>query len=471
MFLKKTSNVIPALKPEISIQKGNIIKKKSSRTIFSESDSDEEFLKTKSTTIEKVPYNISNNDSTNILDSSSEDDLFNIQSYNKLILKPESALISSPVHKVLSETNPIKNEIKSKTSIKNENIKDTRILNERIIDELKKNSEELNGKTNNIVNKNESLSNDIIEFSQSTNKTMIQSNKKSLDFQHSKKLNNLFSSDEDDLDDNTYFNVSNSNTNYIKTNKIISNMDKVEYHTSDELKSDTKVEIFDSSSDDDIFNTDKLKKNLISTKNIKEPIIQEIKNIELKSNDNCAIIDQEKSTVVIDKKNTTGNRNIFSSLSDDEDDDYLSINSVSDTSMNTTSIETINKNIQITSSSSKEFLNVQIDTKNDDIFQNLSSENLLNKNQNSVKVIDINMPKNETLGSSCKENIIKSIFSNVPNENSKIESKTVNPTSNKNTSSKKLLKDFVDGSSFSSPNTKTETPIKLPGIDNFFIII
>lgn len=452
LFSKKTPNVIPVLKPKISIQKENLIKNiKSSKSIFSESDSDEEIIKKELNTIEKVPPSISNNDLRNILNSSSDDDLFNIKSNkNKCIIKPESSLISSTGHKVLNETNPIKNEIKSK-DIKDKNVKD--LLNKENVDEFNINPEEFSSITDNRIMKNDSLSNNI-EYSQNINKTMIQSNEKSLNFQHSKKLNNLFSSDEDDLDDNTYINDSDSNTNYIKNDQTISNMNKVEHHINDELKSDKKIEIFDSSSDDDIFNVNKLNNSSVSIKNSKQSNVQEIKIIESKSNDNCAIIDQEKSIVIADKKNVTGNSNNFSLLSDDDDDDYLSIN--------TSNTQTINKNIQTTSSSSKEFLNLKIDTKND-IIQNLSSENLLNKNQNSIKEKNIDINKSETL-INYKDNTTKSIFSNDPNMDSNINSKAISITSDLNKTSKTFVKDTVDGSSFSLSNSKIETPIKLPGI-------
>lgn len=436
LFGEKTSNVIPVSNPEIFKQKEHSIKNlKLSRPIFSESDSDEEFTNPKST-IAKVPDSTNNNDSTKNLDSSSADDLFNTKlNNNKLVQKQESALFSSTVHKILSESDLKNNVAKTKLSIKDEKVE--KILNKEIIDKFM--SEVSSVGTDNTVIKTEYLPNNkalnTTESIQSKNSTIINSNKTNLDFQHSTKFDNLFSSDEDDFDDDALFNVNESHTNNIKKNQAILNPIKKEQNTNNEFKTDLKVEIFDSS-DDDIFSTNKSNNNLIFTLNNKKSNSKEIKTIEPKSNDNCAIIDKKKSLENIDKIQAIGNTNVFSlSSDDDDDDDYFSFNNTSDCSMTISNKQNIDKNIKTGSLSSEELINSQIDT----------------PNEYSVEEKEIDMTKNEMLAISRK-----------------IETKEINPISDINTKYKEVHNDSLDGSSFSSSKSNIETSKKLPGIFNSF---
>lgn len=443
LFAKNTS------KPEIEKQKTDSSKNvKLSRPIFSDSDSDEELFSSKlSTTKEIASHSNINNNTTKLLNSSSDDDLFNIKSTDiKSILKQKTISFSPEIHDtVVNESNQIKNEIKqnSEFPIVEESI--TEILEKKIINEIKNNSEEFIIEADTAVIRkefspnNNTLDNNIIE-PPSMNNTRIQSNQKSLSSPSTNKFSHFFSSDEDDLDDDIFLNVNESNKKNIKKNQVISNLNKVIKNRNDDVHR-SKVEMFDSSSDDDIFNTKK-SNNLIFTKSSKLVNSKEIKSIESQPSNDCAVI-KVKKTEHIDKTNVIektimdeNKKNILSLLSDD-DENYFSFNNISDSSMNLSNSENLNENLKSMSSSSEEFLSPQIDTKNE-FFQNSSPNSSLDSKIEELFIKrDIDKSKNETLKMSEDKKIQNKIFSdhdeqqqlslnsNIQIENSKIECKVV----------------------------------------------
>lgn len=461
-FTNKTATVFPAIEPGILESKESLTKdKKLSRNIFSESDEDEDFMDSKLKTKELVSHSIIDNNSTKPLDSSSDDDLFNIQSINKTILKEQSEISSSPILvEVSNKSNEIKPQV-SKPTIPEKKI--TGILNKELIDKLEDcpvNSSVTEKKllpNNNMLNNTESPNNDNI---------MIQSNQKPPILKQTKKFSNFFSSDEDDFDDDTLFNVIETNTNRINKDQPNSNAKELGQNKNYELNR-SKVNLFDSSSDDDIFITNKP-----SSISKKESSLSEIKNIDTsKQTEDRAIILNMPN---IDKINQTGNDIIdksnthtFSLLSDDDDDEdddedekYLSFDkNISDASMNVSNDQSINDKILTVSLSSEEFLSPQMDQKNQDIFQSTPDNLKISKDHESFSQKEIHMPKNENTFQSNKS----SIFSNsdddqfffspqIKNENSYKESKIIPPTSN--LSDENLL-NYKNQESFNENDIKT----------------
>jgi len=452
LFTNKT--VFPAIKPDILESKKSLSKdKKSSRNIFSESDSDEEFMDSKLKTKELHSHSIIDNNSTKPLDSSSDDDLFSIKSINKTLPIEKSVISSSPVLvEVLNKSNEIKHVPKPSPLQEN---KVTGILNKVVIDELKKYSVN-SSVADNKVTENESLPNkntlnsNVMEFPNNDN-IMVQSNQKSSISKPTKKLSNFFSSDEDDFDDDTFFNVNVPNKNSIYKDQPISNAKELGQNIKNEL-SGSKVNLFDSSSDDDIFITNKPNNNLASSISKKQSSFNEIKDMNIsKEIDDCAIINKIPN---IDNINQTGNyiidknsTNTFSLLSDDdEDENYLSFDkNISDASINVSNNQNIREKILTVSLSSEE-LSPQMDQKNQDTFHNTldSLQNSKNHESFSKKEILIpSQPKNEIISNentiqSNKSSILSSsddeqqlIFSpKIENENSNKETKMISPTSN-----------------------------------------
>lgn len=431
LFVDKTSKTIPILKSGITKEKENL-----TRSIFSESDSDEEIINSKSTNAKEPVshFNIDNN-APKLLESSSDDDLFNIKSINnKTILKQKSTLFSSEVRdEKVNESNKIKNEIKqkSKSSIEDDGVK--KILNKEIVEESKVNLKESSIIADDKVTNNEMPNNYILNSKEtlSMDHSVIQSNQKSLNSQDTKKFIYLFSSDEDEFDDNTFFNDNEFNEKSIKIDRTITNSTELVKNRNDESMYASRVKMFDSSSsDDDMFITNKPNDNFTSAKNNTQSNI--IKSIEPQPNVNHAIINQVQKAehekinsfgkVSIDKTNT----NTSSILSTDiEDGKYLSFkNETSDSSINLFGSQNINETetVKGTSSSSEEFLSPQVDLKNIDIFHNSSEENLFDsKNQESFdEKQPMDISKNEkTLPISDKmtvQNIKSCIFSNSDDE-------------------------------------------------------
>lgn len=497
-------------------------------------------------------HSITNNNNTSkILDSSSDDDLFSIESTSsKFISKQDSKSLFSQVHdEVLNDSKQTKNKISIKSEespMKENNVKE--ILNKTLIDELKSN---INSSNDNIVQKvsQSNILNSSIMESSNTDSISIQSNQKSSNSQYTKKLSNLFSSDEDDINDDMFFNVKECNkSDFKKEDHTNPSSTKLVENINDEFFA-PKAELFDSSSDDDIFNTNK-SNNFIQQKNKKESDFSKIKSVDIsKSIDDCAINDQVQKTdnvvrTISTKHNLTDkkNTNIFSLSSDDESDNDLPFNNnISAGSIDVSNNQNSNENTNATSLSSEEFLSPQMDTENKDISQNFSSENPINSNnqelmnekelviaknkplsitalntteddksvflssddesssynsqnnnlnikpeiihpklntssenvldrlnQESINKKEMDTPTKTPLSNSIGNTIQNkniSTFSSDDNEqqnlkeNSKIEIKNNHPISDLEISSK----DSIDGSSFSSPNSKIETPPKLPG--------
>jgi len=471
LFTNKTATVFPAIKSDILESKESLIQdKKLSRNIFSESDSDEEFMDTKLKTKVLSSHSIVNNNSTKPLDSSSDDDLFSIQSINKTIPKKNSVISSSPI---LVEVLNKPNEIKHVSKLPIQENKLTGILNKEVIDELEKNLVNSSVTDNKVTekkslpNKNTLNSNDM----ESTNNDniLIQSNQKSSILKQTKKLSNFFSSDEDDFDDDTLFNANETNKNSINKDQPISNAKELDQNKNYELRK-SKVNLFDSSSDDDIFITNKP-----SSISRKESSFNEIKNMDiLKQTDDCAIINEipnidkinQTRNDIIDKNNT----NTFSLLSDDdEDENYLSFDkNISDASINVSNNQSVNEKILTVSLSSEEFLSPQMDQKNQDMIIS-TPDNLQNdKDHESVSQKEIHMPKNDIKGNeNTFQNNKSSIFSSsddeqlifspqIKNENSYTESKMIPPTSNL---SQENLLNNKNQESFNESDIKTTLPI------------
>ncbi|XP_060853980.1 WASH complex subunit 2 [Rhopalosiphum padi] len=443
LFTKTTVTVAPTLKPEMLESKASLTKDKiSSRNIFSESDSDEEFMDSKLKTKELVFHSTIDNNSTTLLDSSSDDDLFSNKSINNIIPKQIS---SSPTHvEVVNKSNKTKHI--SKPSIEENKVKDA--LNKVIIDELKKHTVNLNVVDNKVIEKellpnNNTSNSNIIESP--NNDKIIQRNQKPSNSQQTKKLSNFFSSDEDDFDDETLLNVNKPNKNSIKKDQSISNASEFSQNTNREVH-ESKIKLFDSSSDDDLFIT-KPSDSLTSSTIKKQPSFNEIENIGIsKEIDDCAILNKipkidkiNQMENEIDKKNIK-NCNLLSD--DDEDENYLSFDkNISD--IIASNNQNINEKISTISLSSEEFFSPQRDQNNQDMFQNTPDSLKESKNYDLFSQKEILMPKNEIMSNentiqnnknsiiSSSEDETKLMFSSqIKNENSNIETKLISPTSN-----------------------------------------
>lgn len=435
LFTNKTATVFPAIKPEILESKKSLIKdKKLSRNIFSESDSEEEFMDSKPKTKEVSSHSTIDDNSRKPLDSSSDDDLFSIKSINKTITKEKPVISSSPIFvEVLNKSNEIKHVQKSPIQ---EN-KVTGILNEEVIDELKKYSVNSIGSDIKVTEK-ESLQNK----NTLNSNIMIQSNQKPSISKHTKKLSNFFSSDEDDFDDDDLFNVNVPNKNRINKDQPISNVNV----SGQNINHGSKVNLFDSSSDDDIFITKKPNNNPASSISSKQSRFNEIKNVSIsKEIDDSAINNKIPN---IDNANLTrkdikdkSNTNIFSLLTDDdEDENYLSFDkNISDASMGVSNNQNINEKI-LTVNLSSEKLSLQMDQNNQDMFQNTSDSLQNSKNHESFNEKEPLRSKNEIISN---ENTIQSnkssIFSSSDDEQqlffspkiqNEKETKIIPPTSN-----------------------------------------
>lgn len=453
LFTNKNATVFPAIKPEILESKKSLTKdKKSSRNIFSESDSDEEFMDSKLKTKELASHSLNDNNSTKPLDSSSDDDLFSIKSINKIIPKERSVKSPSPILvEVLNKSNEIQHVPKPPLQ---EN-KLTGKLNKEVIDELKKYSANSSVADIKVTEKeslpNKNTLNSNIRKLPNNDNIMVQSNQKPSISKQPKKLSNFFSSDEDDFDDDTLFNVNIPNKNSINRDQPISNAKELGQNKNYELRG-SKVNLFDSSSDDDIFITNKPNNNLASSTIRKQSSFNEIQNISIsKEIDDFAITNKipnidninQTGNYILDKNNT----NTFSLLSDDDEDvNYLSFDkNISDASMDVSNNQNINEKILTVSLSSDE-VSPQMDQNNQGIFQNTPDCLQNSKNHETFNEKEIHMPsqpKNEIVSN---ENTIQSnknsIFSSsddeqqlffspkIQNENSNKETKMISPTSN-----------------------------------------
>lgn len=452
LFTRKTATVIPDIKPDISKSKeSSTINKKLSKNIFSESDSDEEFVDSKLKRKELVSHSIIDSNSTKLLDSSSDDDLFNIKSINnKTIPKQQSVLSSSPIQvKELINSNETKHE--SKPIIEENKVKE-------VIDELKKYSD--------VDIKKESLPNDnTLSSKESPNNDniTIQRNQQHSNKPQAKKFSNFFSSDEDDSDDNILFNVNEPNKNNSNKDQPISNSSKLGQNINHVLRR-SKVNLFDSSSDDDIFITNKPIDNLSSSiKNQKQSSLNEIKKIgNTKQIDDCAIINEVQNAENIDKTRKdilSIKKSSICTLLSDEDDSYLSFDkNISDSSTNVSITQNINDKLQSTSLLSEEFLTPQMDQTNRDMFQNTLPNSLQNsENHESFNRKEIDIPKNEIIPN---ENTIQSnksfILSSSDDEQQLISSpKIQNKDSNKETKIIFPTSNLSPGNVFNSKNQKS----------------
>lgn len=458
LFTNKTATVFPAKKPEILESKKSLIKdKKLSRNIFSESDSEEEFMDSKPKTKEFSSHSIIDDNSRKPLDSSSDDDLFSIKSINKTITKEKPVISSSSIFvEVLNKSNEIKHVPKSPIQ---EN-KVTGILNKEVIDELKKYSVNSIGSDIKVTEK-ESLQNK----NTLNSNILIQSNQKPSISKHTKKLGNFFSSDEDDFDDDDLFNVNVPNKNKINKDQPISNANV----SGQNINHGSKVNLFDSSSDDDIFITKKPNNNPASSISSKQSRFNEIKNISIsKEIDDSAINNKIPN---IDNVNLTrkdikdkSNTNTFSLLSDDEEDEnYLSFDkNISDASMGVSNNQNINEKISTVNLSSEK-LSPQMDQNNQDMFQNTSDTLKNSKSHESFNEKQPSQSKNEIISN---ENTIQSnknsIFSSSDDEQqlffspkiqNEKETKIISQTSN--LSPKNVLNN--KSQEFNEEDTKTTT--------------
>lgn len=533
LFVAKTSNAVPTPKAEISEKEKPFKNVKLSGNIFSESDSDEDFINSTSATKEIASHSTKDNSTKTLDSSSSDDDLFNIKPSIKEPNKKSELFSSQVCNDSVIKSKQIHNEIKQKTTTSVEKNSVKQILNEDIFSEAKNNIEESsvgikNTDTRNIFSPNNDTLNSNIIGSASKDNTLLKGNQQSSNSQCKKKINTLFSSDEDDLDDDTFFNVSKSNQNNVKKDQLKNN--STELFKSENELNEAKVEMFNSSSDeDDIFNNKKSNNNSVFTNISTQNDSNEIE-IKTKPNDTCTIVNQVENTVKISpvEKKT----NVFSLLSDDEEEDIcLSFDStISDGSPKLYSSQKINESIKNISTSTEEFFSPQFDPKNKDIFLNSSGEVFDNKNQelhdkkkvfssvNDELSLSSNNPttnsKKETIevhstSNSSPENLIDSkkpepfskkvidifnaeklhvskestvqenkstIFSSSDDDeqqllinsndlNENLKKIEIGQTLDNNTNFKTISsKDSIDGSSFSSISSKNETTKKLPGI-------
>lgn len=407
LFSEKTSSVISVSKSEIKEQKDNPMENtKLSRSIFSESDSDEDFLSSKPN-IKEIDY--SKADNTNTLLNSSDDDLFN----EKSILKQKSFQSSFQVHneKLEEKNNKLEHILKLPTEKKSTN----EVINKDVGEELKSNLEDSSSITNtSIIEKTLLQNNDILNSnsmeSSSTNYKINQNNQTPLNSQLKNKVTTLFSSDEDEFDDNTFFSVNESNKNSIKKDEFISNSTNLVKNENNEPCA-SKVDMFDSSSDDDIFNT-KTNNILTRSKISKHSDSKEINNDiinqaqKLKNIDKIDLID--KSIV---GKNTT---NILNLLSDDNDNDYLSFNNVSDSSMNLSASQMEAESMSLLS---EEALKSQMDSTIKDTIESLSPENIFkSKNQEPMFASKENITESNKLLFSSSNNDKQQLLSSFKEE-------------------------------------------------------
>lgn len=409
LFSEKTSSVISVSKSEIKEQKDNPMENtKLSRSIFSESDSDEDFLSSKPN-IKEINYSKADNTNT-LLNSSSDDDLFN----EKSILKQQKSFQSSfQVHneKLEEKNNKLEHILKSPTEKKSTN----EVINKDVGEELKSNLEDSSSITNtSIIGKTLLQNNDILNCnsmeSSSTNYKINQNNQTPLNSQLKNKVTTLFSSDEDEFDDNTFFSANESNKNSIKKDEFISNLTNLVKNGNNELCA-SKVDMFDSSSDDDIFNT-KTNNILTRSKISKHSDSKEINNDiinqaqKLKNIDKIDLID--KSIV---GKNTT---NILNLLSDDNDNNYLSFNDVSNSSMNLSASQMEAEGMSLPS---EEALKSQMDSTNKDTIESLSPENIFkSKNQEPMFASKENITQSNKLLSSSSNNDEQQLLSSFKEE-------------------------------------------------------
>lgn len=377
LFSEKTSSIISVSKSEIKEQINNSMKNtKLSRSMFLESDSDEDFLSTKPN-IKEISYSNIDNANT-LLNSSSDEDLFN----EKSILKEKGFQSSFQVHneKLEKRNNKLEQILKLPTEKKSIN----EMINKEVGgEELKSNLEDSSNEINNsiigktLLQNNEILNSNSMESS-STDYKINQNNQTHFNSQLKNKVMTLFSSDEDEFDDNTFFNANEFNKNSIKKNEFISNPTNLVKNLNNELCA-SKVDMFDSSSDDDIFNAET--NNILARSKIsKQSDSKEI------NNDNN-IINQAQTLKNIDKidlidksivgENTT---NVLNLLSDDDiDDDYLSFNNVSDSSMNLSASQMEAESMSLPSG---EALKSQMDLTNKDTIDSLPPEYIFDsKNQ------------------------------------------------------------------------------------------
>lgn len=436
-----STTVFPASKPEISESKESLMKdKKSSRNIFSESDSDEEFMDSKLKTKELASHSVIDKNLTKPLDSSSDDDLFSTKSNNKTIPKKKSVKSSSPILvEVLNKSNAIEHISKPRI---HEN-KPTGLLNKAVIDELKKYSVKSSVADNKVTDK------ELLPNEKTVNSNiMIQSNQKPSIPKQTKKFSNFFSSDEEDFDNDSLFNSNEPNKNTINTHQPISNVKELGQNINYELRG-SKVNLFDSSSDDDLFINNKPNSNFAFSINRKQSSSNDIKNIDTsKEIDDCAIINEIPNIDMINQtrndmdKNNTNTFNLSSD--DDEGENYLSFDkNISDASINVSNNQSINKKISTVSLSSEEFLSPQMDQKNQNMLQNTPDSLQNSSDHDSFNQKEIHIPKNVIkTNETTIQNNKSSIFSSsddeqhlnfspqLQNESSNEESKIISSTSN-----------------------------------------
>lgn len=398
LFSKKTSSIKSVSKSETKAQKDNTMQNtKLSKSIFSESDSDEDLMSSKPN-IKEISY--SNVDDTNtLLNSSSDDDLFN----EKSLLKQKPFQSSFLVNNEKLEKKNNKLEQILKTPLEEKSINE--MINKEIVNDLKSNLEDSSGMANNLIIEKTLLQNNEILNSNSIESSSIdykinQNNQIPFKSQHKKKIMNLFSSDEDEFDDKTFFNANESNKNSIEKDELISIPTNLVTNLNNELCA-SKVDMFDSSSDDDIFNTKTnniLARSKISKQSDSKEINNDVNDIfnldqNLKNIDKIDLID--KSIV---GENAT---NILNLLSDDDNDnDYLSFNNVSDNSMNLSASQTEAESMSLPS---EEVLNSQMDSTNKDTIENLSPENI-SKNQEPMFAFKKNTTRSNKLFLSSSSN-------------------------------------------------------------------
>lgn len=442
LFAEKIPNVIPDSKIDELKQIENSVKNmKVSNTIFSESD--EEFTHSKSTTKETLSHSIDNK-STTLLDSSSDDDLFNIKSSdNKSILKQKLDLV--------------KHESQSHVEEKN----NKELSNKEIINVPKNDYVEPNVKAYNISEKESIRNNNTL----STNTVISSVDNKS------KKLSYLFSSDEDD---DIFFDVDDSNKNRKKSDQSISKSTK-SVKNRNEKRYGSKVELFDSSSDDEIFNTNKSNNNFISKKNNKPSLSNNVISTNItKSLVDNDIINQKQETKNIDKTNLDEKKltdkkdtNIFSLESDDDIDDNLSYNAnISDGTKILSSTQNTNHNMNSVSLSSEEYFSPMSEPPHKDIFDNFPVENVLdNINQRSFKGKETDVPQNEassSIGNTIEVNT--SIFSSSDDEQQLSISSTIHSVNL--TSEIKVIQSNIDSFSENLPIVNNDKPLNVKEINS-----
>lgn len=465
LFAKKTQVKVPPskLEPEMSKKQENLSKNiKGSRTIFSDSDSDEDFMKSKSIK-DVASHSVVDNNQSKLLDSSSDDDLFSFKSTSSTSkIKQKSKIFSTRDNiEVVNKSNEIKKEVEQNSKLLTKDKEVNAVFNKKSTN-LENSSE---GTGNAIIKKDSASSTNIlctnIKESQSVDSKIIQSSQKSFNTLHTKKINNLFSSDEDDFDDNLLFNVNKSNAN-VKKDQIVSNVIK-----------------FNSSSDDEMYDTNRSNNNLISAKHEKQLDSNEIIGDSEPIDNNSAIISEAQKT--LDKINLTGNNytdkkntNVFSLLSDDDDNDESSFNKIIHSGpLNIPGTQ----NNSIMNSSHEDFSSCSspMNMKNEDNIQNSSlneNQELSNKKDTALLKVKVSAEADIKIQS----NKSSSLFSNSDSEeDSLLNSKIINKTEkicsilDSISDTKESHKDLMDGSSFSSQSSNSEPVKKLPGI--VFLII